>query len=405
MTYNATGQLTEKNLHQLSSGYLQSIDYQYNPRGWLTAINDPNNLSAGGELYNDLFAMSLHYNNVPTLLGSPNYNGNISAIEWKTEQDGILRAYSFSYDALNRLTAAYNPSTSTNPNEGFSETYTYNPAGNITALIRTGIKSHNPAPVWGMVDKLTYQYMPFGNQPQFIDDETQDTDPDLNDFKDNGSSSATTSNPEYAYDANGNMVMDANKGIMIQYNHLNLPRTVTFADGKTITWIYDATGRKLQKRTCQLRTDSDPILITDIKRPDYIDQHRHQSERIKHINTNRTPEETPLTYIDYYAATQTKIQTAIQQAYVQTGTAPARTNPPAVEPIRESCTIRDYVLGLEYLNQEPEGYYHEEGRINLLEGGRTPMPTCAHPPLNPLKGTFNVSLLSSGYLVCCTLKN
>ena len=69
-------------------------------------------------------------------------------------------------------------------------------------------------------------------------------------------------------------------------------------------------------------------------------------------------------------ATNTKIQTAIQQEYVQTGTAPTRTNPPVVEPVRESCNIRDYVLGLEYLNEEPEGYYHEEGRINLLEGGR-----------------------------------
>jgi len=28
-------------------------------------------------------------------------------------------------------------------------------------------------------------------------------------------------------------------------------------------------------------------------------------------------------------------------------------------------------LGLEYLNQQQEGYYHEEGRINLLAGNRT----------------------------------
>ena len=104
-------------------------------------------------------------------------------------------------------------------------------------------------------------------------------------------------------DANGNMVMDVNKGIMIQYNHLNLPRTVTFADGKTITWIYDATGRKLQKRTCELRSGAAPIVISDVKRPNYIDPHRHQSERIKHISTNRTPAETTLNIIDYYNAT------------------------------------------------------------------------------------------------------
>ncbi|QQS29171.1 MAG: hypothetical protein IPM47_20435 [Sphingobacteriales bacterium] len=149
-----------------------------------------------------------------------------------------------------------------------------------------------------------------------------------------------------------------------------MPRTVTFADGKTITWIYDATGRKLQKRTCELRSGTTPIVISDVKRPDYIDERRHQSERIKHISTNRTPAEATLDIIDYYVATNIKIQTAIQQTYIQTGTPPIRTNPPVVEPDRESCNIRDYVLGLEYLNEEKEGYYHEEGRINLLEGGR-----------------------------------
>lgn len=55
-----------------------------------------------------------------------------------------------------------------------------------------------------MVDKLTYTYPTFSNQPRFIDDEIQDTDLCLNDFKDNGSLSSLTSltpNPEFAYDA------------------------------------------------------------------------------------------------------------------------------------------------------------------------------------------------------------
>ena len=42
---------------------------------------------------------------------------------------------------------------------------------------------------------------------------------------------------EYAYDVNGNLTKDLNKGIAdIQYNVLNLPSTVSFSDGSTITY-------------------------------------------------------------------------------------------------------------------------------------------------------------------------
>ncbi|WP_308694211.1 RHS repeat-associated core domain-containing protein, partial [Winogradskyella haliclonae] len=53
---------------------------------------------------------------------------------------------------------------------------------------------------------------------------------------------------EYTYDANGNMLTDANKGISsnIQYNHLNLPTQVTL-NGGNIQYIYDATGVKQKK--------------------------------------------------------------------------------------------------------------------------------------------------------------
>ena len=358
-----------------TDSYLQNINYSYNPRGWLTAINDHTNLENGpaNQIFDDLFALRLYYNTSSPTLASPNYNGNISAMHWRSAQDNVLYAYGFAYDDLNRLTAAYQPpTTGADPLAGYSEACTYNPAGGITSLIRTGIKYHNPTPVWGNIDKLTYTYAPSNpNQPLFIDDEVTDTTPTLNDFKDNGSQYAPANSPEYAYDANGNLIIDGNKSITTRYNHLNLPTRVTFSDGKTISWIYTATGKKLQKRTCQLRDGSAPINISDAKRPDYIDQHRHQSERIKHISTRRNPDELTLSYTDYYAATQTKIQTATAQPYTPAGTPPLRTYPPAVVPIRESCTLRDYILGLEYLNQQQEGYYHEEGRINLLAGNRT----------------------------------
>ena len=52
---------------------------------------------------------------------------------------------------------------------------------------------------------------------------------------------------EYAYDANGNLTKDLNKGIVdIQYNCLNLPSKVTFSDGNTVDYTYAAGGTKLR---------------------------------------------------------------------------------------------------------------------------------------------------------------
>ena len=58
---------------------------------------------------------------------------------------------------------------------------------------------------------------------------------------------AVKQNNEYAYDANGNLTQDLNKGIEdIQYNCLNLPRLVKFKDQSTITYTYAADGTKLR---------------------------------------------------------------------------------------------------------------------------------------------------------------
>jgi len=60
---------------------------------------------------------------------------------------------------------------------------------------------------------------------------------------------------DYDYDVNGNLLKDLNKEIGglqtsgIQYNHLNLPYQVAVTNKGTITYIYDASGRKLEKQT------------------------------------------------------------------------------------------------------------------------------------------------------------
>lgn len=60
--YNDLGQLEKKTL----GGDLQTLNYQYNIRGWLTQTNDPTDLGT------DLFGFSLDY--LP--------NGNIAEMDW-----------------------------------------------------------------------------------------------------------------------------------------------------------------------------------------------------------------------------------------------------------------------------------------------------------------------------------
>lgn len=65
---------------------------------------------------------------------------------------------------------------------------------------------------------------------------------------------------DYAYDASGNLIRDANKNITnITYNHLNLPVVITFSNGDKIVYLYNAVGEKRQKKV----TVGDKTTVTD----------------------------------------------------------------------------------------------------------------------------------------------
>ena len=55
MVYNFKDQLIEKNIAFDSTHALQSIDYQYNTRGWLTAINNVNIYGGNGDDKKSIF--------------------------------------------------------------------------------------------------------------------------------------------------------------------------------------------------------------------------------------------------------------------------------------------------------------------------------------------------------------
>ena len=222
-TYDNFGRLLTKQYHGTS---INKLTYAYNLRSWLTGISGT------------CFTQNLYYN---TGVGTAKYNGNISSMTWKSGNESTVRGYKFTYDGLDRmLNATYGEtaSISTNANR-FSENVTgYDKNGNIKSLQRYG---QTGASAYGLIDNLTYTLT--GNQLSRVDDAVSTAAYGTNTAFVNGASAAG----EYAYDANGNLTKDLNKGITdIQYNVLNLPSTVSFSDGSTITYTYGADGTKLR---------------------------------------------------------------------------------------------------------------------------------------------------------------
>ncbi len=106
-------------------------------------------------------------------------------------------------------------------------------AGNLTL-------SGQASASFGQIDNLAYNYDP--SNPNRITSITDNATYAAVGFKQNSSGTA------YAYDANGNLISDANKGTTnIQYNYLNLPMVISFNTGNSLLFTYDAGGNKLMK--------------------------------------------------------------------------------------------------------------------------------------------------------------
>ena len=221
--YDDLGRLQSKSLH---GSAVNKQTYAYNIRNWLTGVSGSK------------FTQNLYYN---TGNGVAKYNGSVSSMTWKAGNESTVRGYKFTYDGLDRLLNAIYGETagiSTNANR-FSENVTnYDKNGNIKGLQRYG---QTGASAYGLIDNLTFTLN--GNRLNRVDDAvTASTYGGGFEFKD-GVKQAN----EYAYDANGNLTKDLNKGITgISYNCLNLPNAVTFSDGSTITYTYGADGTKLR---------------------------------------------------------------------------------------------------------------------------------------------------------------
>jgi len=286
-TYDALGQLKNKKIGQkknedgtISTDPLEDQDYAYNIRGWLKGINwqgygEGSNTSSKVDLtQNRWFGMDLSYDWGYT---NNQFSGNIAGQKWESAGDGAQRSYGYGYDNANRLLYAdfdqnnggsWNKSLSTSGGtidfsvkmgDGINYISAYDENGNIKQMQQNGLLL-NTSP---QIDNLTYNYNASSNKLSNVSDGVT-VDNKLGDFIDNN-----TNGDDYGYDQNGNLITDKNKrlngstgidqtnGGAITYNYLNLPYQINVqnTDGTakgTITYIYDAAGNKLEKRTNEL---------------------------------------------------------------------------------------------------------------------------------------------------------
>ncbi len=259
--YDELGRLKKKTL----GANLESLTYEYGLNGWLLGINKDYAVNGSGHY----FGMELFYD-----LGyaKNQYNGNIAGIKWRGFADKEYRSMGFDYDAANRLLfsdfnqftgGAWNKSANVNfstvMGDGVNPQTAYDANGNIRAMIQNGLKGASST----VIDSLTYSYQGNGisNRLQGVQDAVVDPASTLGDFKEVNGKGLN----DYAYDPNGNLTKDDNKGILsISYNHLNLPAVIQMANNKgSIRYIYDAAGVKLTKIVEDKAGDSIKTTITD----------------------------------------------------------------------------------------------------------------------------------------------
>ena len=339
-SYNERNELATKKIGATAAdGYLQTLNYSYNIRQWLTKMNDIHNQG------NDLFAMELVYGegdaNFSQILygngANANYNGNISMIKW-SGAGSDKQVYGFTYDGLNRLSLAnYGLQTATssyNLNHHYTGQYAYDDNSNINAIHRNAplIPSGNNM----VMDNMTLSYFGDGRLQKVT--ETGD--------KAQGFVTKNTGNLNYDYDFNGNLTKDPDKGLRMAYNHLNLPHELSDFYEPTIIplveWLYDAAGNKLQKKVLL----PDTLKVNDIP----MASREYLANQVI-TSTGKVAEGSDVGFI---AGNSICLDNGFE---VELGAEFLAD----IQPTQDMT--RDYCQNIEYVNGQIEAVYHEAGRV------------------------------------------
>lgn len=235
-TYNADGQVSNQSLGGDLSEGAQLIENEYHVRGWLSQINDPDDLSASiGNFPDSRFALDLNYETCSDNCSEDDnwedqYNGNISQARWTVSPPNAIAndspIYNYSYDEANQLTMAdyHNPNAGTYNYDVRS--ISYDKSGNFEELTRYRNSSTD--------DDFDYRYYSGTNRLMNVE----------------GSSTAQ----DYTYDRIGNMVSNQDRDITsIAYNGSNLPTRLlqkvnNSSSANLHEYSYDSEGNRVRKR-------------------------------------------------------------------------------------------------------------------------------------------------------------
>ena len=214
--YDELGRVRSRHIHN----GIDSVAFCYDIRNQITQIKSSN------------YEQTYYYNKTCPIGSStvePTYNGNISATTWTYENQ--VNGYMYYYDKLNRLKSTYSIINGEWGDYYYSENFTYDAHGNIATFNR-----------WDDYDVIDNLYLTYnGNQLMRAEDTWETFNYEAKEYHNNN-----TSSDDFAYDANGNMIYDKDRGIAaIRYNLLNLPDTIQFMNGNQIVHRYDAVGNRL----------------------------------------------------------------------------------------------------------------------------------------------------------------
>lgn len=295
-SYNELGQLQQKHLGgNKGQSALQSVDYAYNIRGWLTRVNDAQLTPRPGQRP-DLFGLELSYDQG---FITNQYNGNIAGQKWRTASDNVERAYGYRYDQLSRLlqgdfvarTAAGTWNAERDNYRFWAASYDAN--GNLLTMRRRGLVQEATRTTprrYGEIDNLRYRFQPSASSPDVASNRLLRVDdlapvastfgsqqPTRPDFQDGATAGSTQ--PDYTYDAAGSLISDRNKDIdTITYNHLHLPARIVWANGNRLEFRYSAAGQKVTK----LATAAGKPTV----RTDYLGAWQYEGDTLRWLNTS-----------------------------------------------------------------------------------------------------------------------
>ena len=193
----------------VAGGEVLHETYRYDVAGRLTAQD------------NGLFRMALHREKPLLPASRPTYAGQVSECVWQHKNfPGTEQTYAYYYDPWGQFRTAFHYQ-GTRRTDRFTENgIAYDPSGNITSLTRTN--DNQPKNI------LTYRYS--GNKLLSVSDKDVLV-------------------KRFAYDLNGNVSQESQKGWNYHYNSLNLTERVTDKRLNTLAaYRYLADGTKIGVR-------------------------------------------------------------------------------------------------------------------------------------------------------------